>query len=70
MHHCLHVGHELMVRLVTLLGRADLDELDLVELVLPEEAARVAPARARLGAEARRVGHVGERQLRLVEDLV
>ena len=59
-----------MVRLVTLLGRADLDELDLVELVLPEEPARVAPARARLGAEARRVGHVGDGQLGLVEDLV
>jgi len=98
LHHSLNVGHQLVVRLVALLGRADLDELDLVrvrdrdrdrvrvrvgvgvgvgvgvrvrvadldglnlvELVLPEEPPRVAPARARLGAEARRVGHVGDR---------
>ena len=47
-----------------------LDELHLVELVLPEEAARVAPARARLRAEARRGGHVRDGQLCLIQDLV
>ena len=48
--------------------RGDRDQLDLVELVLAEHAARVAAGRARLGAEARRQRGEAERQLGLVED--
>jgi hypothetical protein len=37
---------------IALLGRGDLHHLDLVELVLADHAARVAPGTARLRAEA------------------
>ena len=46
------------------------DDLDLVELVLADHPARVAAGRARLGAEARRVRRVEERQLFGGQDLV
>ena len=48
----------------------EFDELDLVELVLANEAARVAASAAGLGAEARRVAAVVLRQLVAVEDLI
>ena len=37
-------------------GPTDVHELDLLELVLPDHAARVAAVGAGLGAKARRVG--------------
>ena len=55
---------------VGLLGRGDRDQLDLVELVLADHAARVLAGGARLGAEARRPGGEAQRQRLLVEDLV
>ena len=48
----------------------ELDELDLVELVLADQAARIAAGAASLGAEARRVAAVVLRQLAAVEDLI
>ena len=51
-------------------GRGDADQLDLVELVLADHAARVLAGGARLGAEAGRAGGEAQRQLLLVEDLV
>src|SRR5882724_4878283 len=44
------------------LGMRDLHHLDLVELVLADHAARVAPGAARLGAKARRVRRELDRQ--------
>ena len=52
------------------LGRGDRDQLDLVELVLADHAARVAPGRAGLGAEARGQRGEAQRQLVLGEDLL
>src|SRR5262249_45816343 len=40
---------------VARLGRGQLDELDLVELMLADQAARILAVRAGLGAKARRV---------------
>ena len=51
-------------------GRRVREDLDLVELVHPQQAPRVAAGRTRLAAEARRVGHQPHRQIGLVEDLV
>jgi len=53
-----------------LLRRRDRDQLDLGELVLADDAARVAAGRARLRAEARRRRGEAQRQLVLVEDLL
>ena len=47
-----------------------LDELDLIELVLADQPARVLAARARLRAEARRVRGQPDREVRGVEDLI
>ena len=58
---------ELVVRLV---GRAELDELDLVELVLTDEAADVGAVRTGFAAETRRVRRVAERELPAVENLL
>ena len=52
-----------------LLGRGEGQDLDLVELVRTQHAARVRPGRAGLAPVARRVRHEAHRQLRLVEDL-
>ena len=57
---------ELVVRL---LGRRERHQLDLVELVLADQAAHVGAVRAGLAAEARRVRGVADRQLAAVEDL-
>ena len=57
-----------VVLLARAVGLAVDEQLDLVELVHAEHAARVLAGRARLAAEARREGGVAERQL--VEDLV
>ena len=51
------------------LGRRHLHELDLVELVLAEEAPRVLPVRPGLAAVARREGGVLPRQRLAREDL-
>ena len=45
-------------------------QLDLVELVDPQQPPRVLAGRPRLPAEARRVRHVAQRQVGAVEDLV
>ena len=62
------LGEHLELR-VAGLRRGEVDELDLVELVLADQAAHVAAVGAGLGAEARRVGAVAARQRRLLEDL-
>ena len=51
------------------LGRRERHQLDLVELVLADQAAHVGAVRSRLAAEARRVRGVADRQLAAVEDL-
>ena len=62
-------GHALvLVDCAFLIG--DRDHLDLVELVLAQHAARVAPGRAGLGAEAWRQRGVAQRQRLRVEDLL
>ena len=53
-----------------LLGGDEHDDLDLVELVLADHAARVASGRAGLGAEAGRVRGVEERERIRGEHLV
>ena len=68
--HLLGVPRQRLELVVGPLGRRELDELDLVELVLPDQAAHVGAVRSRLAAEARRVGGVTQRQLAAVEDLV
>ena len=50
-------GHPLVLR-VGVLGPREADQLDLVELVHPDQPAGVLAVRAGLAAEARRVGHV------------
>src|SRR5690242_16902079 len=54
----LGVAAQRLELVVAVLGRDELHDLDLVELVLADEAARVLAGRAGLGAEARRVGGV------------
>ena len=61
---------DLGVHLVGLIGRGVGEDLDLVELVDPQQAAGVAPGRARLTPEARGVGHQPHRQLVGRQDLV
>ena len=58
---------ELVVRL---LGRRELDQFDLVELVLADQAANVGAVGSRLAAKARRVGGIANRQLPAVENLL
>ena len=58
------------VRFDRLLGMHDLDQLDLVELVLADHAAHVAPARTGFRTEARRVADELERQAFGGEDFV
>ena len=53
-----------------LVGRGVGEDLDLVELVDAQQAARVAPGRAGLAPVARRVRHEPHRQVGLGEDLV
>ncbi len=55
---------------VGLLGARELDQLDLLKLVLANDAARVLARRARLGAKAGRVSRERDGQPRLVEDFV
>ena len=55
---------------VGLLGPRELDQLDLLKLVLADDAARVLARRAGLGAEAGRVGRERDGQPRFVENLV
>ena len=62
-------GHPLVLG-VGLLGPGEADQLDLVELVHPDEPAGVLAVRARLAAEARRVGDVSPREIGRLEDLV
>ena len=63
-------GQDLGVHVGGLLGRGVGEDLDLVELVHPQQAPGVAAGRARLAPEAARVGHEPHRQVGLVEDLV
>ena len=62
--HRLGIARQRLELVVRLLGRRELHELDLVELVLPDQAAHVGAVRPGLAAEARRVGRVLERQPR------
>ncbi len=66
----LGVARELLQALEALLGLRVHDQLDLVELVLADDAARVLAEAAGLGPEAWRVGRHLHRQLGGVEDLV
>ena len=59
----LGVGDHALERVHRLLGLGELHQLDLVELVDADHAARVAAGRAGLLAEARRVGGVVQRQV-------
>ena len=60
--HGLRIGHEQLELGVRLLGSRDVHELDLVELMLADHAARVLAVGAGLGPEARRVRHQPHRQ--------
>ena len=62
-------GHPLVLGL-GLVGRDDRDQLDLVELVLADEAARVRARRAGFRAEAGGQRGEAQRQLGFVEDLL
>jgi hypothetical protein len=55
---------------VGVFGAGELDQLDLLELVLADDAARVFAGGAGLGAEAGGVGGEADGQARVVEDLV
>ena len=55
---------------VGLFGPRESDQLDLVELVHPDQPAGVLAVCARLAAEAGRVGHVAAGQVGRLEDLV
>ena len=55
---------------VGVLGPRELDQLDLLELVLADDAARVLAGGSGLGAEARRVGRQRDGQPGFVENLV
>ncbi len=63
-------GHDLCVHVGGLRRRAVGQQLDLVELVHPEQATGVLAGRAGLTAEAAGVGHEPPGQVRLVVDLV
>ena len=60
--HRFGVADEHLELAIRLLGSRDVHELDLVELVLANHAARVLPVRSRLRAEARRVRRQAQRQ--------
>ena len=60
--------HALVLGLAVL-GRADADQLDLLELVLADEPARIAPRRARFGAEARGERGQADRLRQVGQDL-
>ena len=66
----LYVRRELVVRVVALLRRADLDQLHLVELVLSDVAPGVLAVGSGLGAEAGGEGGVADGQLLLTQDLL
>ena len=68
--HLLGVRREQLVLRGRILGRREAHELDLVELVHAEQAARVLARRARLAAEAGAERRKGEGKSRAVEDLV
>ena len=55
---------------VGVLGADELDELNLLKLMLTDDAAGIAAGRSSLGAEAGRVGGVGNGQAGVVEDFV
>ncbi len=52
----------------SLFRATDRDQLDLLELVLADHAAHVAPAAAGLGTEAHRVGGHAQRQALGIDD--
>ena len=60
---------QMQVLVPALVGMAEREHLDLLELVQAEDAARVATGGARLAAEARREAGVAQRQLGLGEHL-
>ena len=66
--HVFRAGGHALVLVARLFGRRDRDQLDLPELVLADHAARVAPRRSRLGAEADGAGGEAQRQSLLVDD--
>ena len=55
------VGGQRLQLLVRLIGRGELDELDLVELMLPDQSANIGSVGSRFAAKARRVGGVAKR---------
>src|SRR6185503_11722673 len=59
----LGVGREFFELIVTFLGTCELHQLDLLELVLPDDAAYVAAVGAGLAAEAGRISAEIDRQL-------
>src|SRR5437016_340991 len=63
------VGCQRLALVVRLLRPRELDELDLVELMLTEDAAHVLAVRTGLAAKAGRVRRVAQRELAAVEDL-
>ncbi|CRD57893.1 hypothetical protein BN126330174 [Stenotrophomonas thermophila] len=68
-HHFSAAGHALVFG-IALFRATDRDQLDLLELVLADHAAHVAPAAAGLGTEAHRVGGHAQRQALGIDDLV
>src|SRR6185312_7166188 len=64
------VASELLVLLGGIFGARELDQLDLLELVLADDAAGVLAGGAGLGAEARRICRKRDRQAGVVEDFV
>src|SRR5262245_51499782 len=60
--HLLGIGAQPLELTVRFFGRAKLYQLDLIELVLADHAARIAPVAASLGAEARAVRRVLHRE--------
>ncbi len=67
--HRLGPPQDVGLRVERALGRGVGEQLHLVELVHPQQAAGVAPGRARLAPVARRRGGEAQRQLRLLQDL-
>ncbi len=68
--HAAGAGDHPLELVVARLGRREVHQLDLVELVLADQPAHVLAVRSGLAAEAGREGAVADRQRRLVEDLV
>ena len=67
--HCLRVGDQRLELREGLLGRRELHELDLVELVLPDQSPDIGSIGSGLTAKAGRVGGVAQWQLPAIEDL-